>query len=100
MKESVWDYILHNSEIFKIHLPDEFDKYIGTMLEGGEWGGESEIVTFYELYNVNIHVFDAMTSSTPDLIAENNTFTHTIYSLLINNNKPQKPRTGLKIEII
>ena len=32
------------------------------MLEDGEWGGELEIVAFSELYNVNIHVFDAMTS--------------------------------------
>ena len=32
------------------------------MLEDGEWGGEPEIVAFSELYNVNIHVFDAMTS--------------------------------------
>ena len=86
VRESVWDYILHNSERFKVHLPDEFDKYIETMLEDGEWGGEPEIVAFSELYNVNIHVFDAMTSPIPYLIAENNTFTHTIYLLLINNN--------------
>ena len=25
VRESVWDYILHNSERFKVHLPDEFD---------------------------------------------------------------------------
>ena len=56
------------------------------MLEDGEWGGEPEIVAFSELYNVNIHVFDAMTSSTPYFIAENNSFTHTIYLLLTNNN--------------
>ena len=86
VRESVWDYILHNSERFKVHLPDEFDRYIETMLEDGEWGGEPEIVAFSELYNVNIHVFDAMTSPIPYLIAENNTLTHTIYLLLTNNN--------------
>ena len=53
VRESVWDYILHNSERFKVHLPDEFDQYIETMLEDGEWGGEPEIVAFSELYNVN-----------------------------------------------
>ena len=56
------------------------------MLEDGEWGGEPEIVAFSELYNINIHVFDAMTSPIPYLIFENNTFTHTIYLLLTNNN--------------
>ena len=66
-------------------LTDEFDKYIETTLEGGEWGSETEIVAFSELYDVNIHVFDLMTSPTPYLIAENNTFTHTIYLLLTNN---------------
>ena len=55
-------------------------------LEDEEWGGEPEIETFAELYNVNINVYDAMTSSTPYLIAENNTFTHTIYLMLTNNN--------------
>ena len=60
--------------------------YIVTTLEDGEWGSEPKIVAFSELYNVNIHVVDAMTSSTPYLIAENNTFTHTIYLLLTNNN--------------
>ena len=86
MRESVWDYILHNSERFKIHLPDEFDRYIETMLEDEEWGDEHEIGAFFELYNVNIHVFDAMASSTPYIIAENNTFTHTIYLLMTNKN--------------
>ena len=70
----------------KVHLPDEFDQYIETMLEDGEWEGEPENVAFSELYNANIHVFDAMISSIPYLIAENNTFTHTIYLLLTNNN--------------
>ena len=56
------------------------------MLEDGEWGVEPEIVAFSELYNVNIHVFEAMTSPIPYLIAENNTFTHIIYLLLTNNN--------------
>ena len=56
------------------------------MLEDGEWGGEPEIVAFSELYNVNIHIFYAMASPIPYFIAENNTFTHTIYLLLTNNN--------------
>ena len=85
VRESVWDYILHNSERLKVHLPDEFDQYIKTMLEDGEWEGEPEIVAS-ELYNVNIHVFDVMTSPIPYLIAENNTFTYAIYLLLTNNN--------------
>ena len=49
----------------------------------GRWAWN---VAFSELYNANIHVFDAMKSPIPYLIAEKNTFTHTIYLLLTNNN--------------
>ena len=55
------------------------------MLEDEEWGGEPEIVAFSELYNVNVIVYDAMTSSIPYLIAENQRSTHTVYVLMINN---------------
>ena len=54
------------------------------MLEDGEWGGEPEIVAFSELYDVNIHVFDAMTSPIPYLISENNIFTHKIYIFTVD----------------
>ena len=33
VRESVWDYILYNSERFKVHLSDEFDEYIQTILD-------------------------------------------------------------------
>ena len=33
------------------HLPLDIDKYIQKMLKDGEWGGESKIVAFSELYN-------------------------------------------------
>ena len=36
VRESVWNYNLLNLERFKVHLPNEFDKYIETMLEYGE----------------------------------------------------------------
>ena len=55
------------------------------MLEDGEWGGEPEIVVFSELYNVNVTVYDAMTSSIPYLIAKNQRATHRAYVLIINN---------------
>ena len=35
MRESVWYYILHNSERFKIHLYDDIDLFIEIMLEDG-----------------------------------------------------------------
>ena len=35
MKESVWYYALHNSERFKVHLPDYFDQCFEIMLESG-----------------------------------------------------------------
>ena len=49
------------------------------MMEDGEWGGEPEIVAFSEMYSVNIIDYDAMSCSTPYLIAENENTTHTIY---------------------
>ena len=82
IRESIWDYILQNR---KDHLPQDIDEYIQKMLEDGEWGGEPEIVAFSELYNVNVTVYDAMTSSIPYLIAENQRATHTVYVLMINN---------------
>ena len=81
MRKRVWEYILHNSKRFKVHLPNEFDQYIEAMLEDGELGYEPEIVAFYELCNVNIHVFNPITSSTPYLIADNDSFSHTIYTV-------------------
>ena len=85
IRESIWDYILHNRKRFADHLPQDIDEYIQKMLEDGEWGGEPEIVAFSELYNVNVTVYDAMTSSIPYLIAENQRATHTVYVLMINN---------------
>ena len=49
VRESELDCILHNLEWFKVHLPDEFDKYIETMIKDWEWEGEPEIVAFSEL---------------------------------------------------
>ena len=42
-------------------------------------GGELEIVVFSEVYSLNIIVYDAMSCSTPYLIAENENATHTVY---------------------
>ena len=56
------------------------------MLEDREWGGEHEIVVCSELYNVNVTVYDAMTSSIPYLIAENVKANHTVHLLMVNNN--------------
>ena len=49
------------------------------MLEDEKWREGQEIVTFTEKYNLDIHDFDAMTSSTPYLIAENKTSSQTIF---------------------
>ena len=46
IRESIWDYILHNRKRFADHLPQGIDEYIHKMLEDGEWGGEPEIVAF------------------------------------------------------
>ena len=48
-------------------------------------GGEPKIVAFSELYNVNVTVYDAMTSSILYLIVENQRAAHTVYVLVINN---------------
>ena len=65
IRESIWDYILHNRKRFADHLPQDIDEYIQKMLGDGEWEREPEIVVFSELYNVNVTVYDAMTSSIP-----------------------------------
>ena len=46
IRESIWDYILHNNQMFANHLPQEANEYVHKMLEDGEWRGEPEIVTF------------------------------------------------------
>ena len=38
------------------------DQYIAKMMMEGEWGGHSEIVAFSEIYSVQIHIFDLITS--------------------------------------
>ena len=86
IRESIWDYILHNNQRFADHLPQETNEYVQKMLEDGEWGGEPEIVAFSELYNVNITVYDAMISSIPYLATENEKANHTVYILIVNNN--------------
>ena len=57
------------------------------MLEDGEWGDEPEIVVFFsEIYNVNVTVYDAMTSSIPYRTAKNEKANHTVHLLMVNNN--------------
>ena len=55
------------------------------MLEDEELELEPEIVAFSELYNVNVTVYDAITSPISYLIEENQRATHTVYALMINN---------------
>ena len=86
IRESIWDYILHNNQRFTNHLHQEANEYVQKMLEDWEWAGEHEIVTFSYLYNVNVTVYDAMTSSISYLTAENEKANHTIHLLMINNN--------------
>ena len=54
----------------------------------GGWrvGGEPEIFAFSQVYTINIIIYDAMSCSTPYLIAENENATHPVYLLMINNN--------------
>ena len=56
IRESIWDYILHNNQRFANHLLQEANEYVQKMLEDGEWEGEPKIVAFSELYNVNVTV--------------------------------------------
>ena len=41
------------------------DQYIAKMMMEGEWSGHSEIVTFSEIYSVQIHIFDSIVSQEP-----------------------------------
>ena len=41
------------------------DQYIAKMIMEGEWGGHSEIVSFSEIYSVQIHIFDSIASQEP-----------------------------------
>ena len=56
------------------------------MMEDGEWNGKPKMVSFSEVNNVNIIVYDAMSCSIPYLITENENATHTIYFLMIHSN--------------
>ena len=86
VRDNLCDNVLHNSIRFKHHLLTILSEYISKMLEDGEWDGEPEIVTFYELYCVNIYVYDAMTSPVPYLAAENPAANHSVHLLLTDNN--------------
>ena len=86
IRESIWNNILHNNQRFANHLPQEGNKFVQKMLEDGEWGGEPEIAAFSELYNVNLTVYDVITSSIPYLTVENKKTNHTLYLLMVNNN--------------
>ena len=86
IRESIWDYILHNNQRFTNHLHQEANEYVQKMLEDWEWAGEHEIVTFSYLYNVNVTVYDAMTSSISYLTAENEKANHTVHLLMVNFN--------------
>ena len=43
----------------------EIDEYIFKMLLDDEWGGHEELVTFTQLYNIKIEVFDSLGSQEP-----------------------------------
>ena len=60
--ESQCDDFLHNSFWFEWHLSTVQFKYILKILENDEWGGEPEIVAFFELYCVNIYFYEGMAS--------------------------------------
>ena len=57
IRESICDYITYHSDRFKDHLPWDINEYIDRMLEGGEWGGEPEIVAFSERYIIRVSMF-------------------------------------------
>ena len=38
------------------------DQYIAKIMMEGEWGSHSEIVAISEIYSVQIHIFDSITS--------------------------------------
>ena len=86
VRESLCDYVLHNSIKFENHLPIVLSEYISKMREDGEWGWEPEIVEFSEFYCVNIYVYDAMTNPIPYFVVENPTANHYVHLLLTNNN--------------
>ena len=41
------------------------DQYIAKIMMESEWGGHSEIVSFSEIYSVQIHIFDSISSQEP-----------------------------------
>ena len=38
IRESIWDYILHNNQRFANYLHQEANEYVQKMLEDDEWG--------------------------------------------------------------
>ena len=86
VREIFIDYILHNSRRFVKPFTRGIRWIYPKNDRGWRVGGEPEIVAFSEVYRVNIIVCDALSCSTPYLIAENENSTYTIYLLIINNN--------------
>ena len=61
-KENMCDYVLHSSVKFEQHLKTVLSEYILKILEDGEWGEELETVAWWDLYCVNINVYNPMIS--------------------------------------
>ena len=58
-----WKFHVHTRQNFR--LPFTIDKYISKMPLNGKWRGNAEIVTFFEIYDVQIQVFDSLAAQHP-----------------------------------
>ena len=64
VRQNICDYIIQNRARFKDFMEDDVDvtEYIAKRRLDGEWGGHGELITFSELYSVQIQIFDSIRS--------------------------------------
>ena len=64
IRQTVWDYLIQFKVRFQEFMEPEVEiiDYISNMLLDGQWGGYAELITFSEVNNIKISIFDSIAS--------------------------------------
>ena len=67
VRQTEWDYFIQNKVRFQEFMEPEIEiiEYISNMLLDEQWGGYAELITFSEVYNVQVSIFDSIASEQP-----------------------------------
>ena len=60
------DIIATRYDRFFYFILGDINDYIDQILGEGTWGGEPEVVSFSELFNVAVNIYERFTMQTPD----------------------------------